>query len=181
MLQDRGRNVIGQVGDNARGSGRGDQSAEIDIQRISFDHAKIGAPGETLVQIGNKFPVELDRDDARAALDQQSGQGSLPRPDLDDRFVRPRRDLIDYALRIMTADQIILTQAAFGSHLLFRLRITGKLPIIAPPHNLDPSQFERIIQFCNSRPADPREGGAPADDLGRDEEGDFVDEALFDK
>ncbi len=100
-----------------------DGGAEIDAERVGLDERKVLAPAEAFTQQRDEVTVELDGDDARAALQQQLGQSAATRPDLDDGLARPRRERADDAPRIALVDEKILTQT------LFRARESHKVAV----------------------------------------------------
>jgi len=70
----------------------------------------------------DKLAVELDRDDARAALQKQGRQRAAPRPNLDDDVARRRRERVRNALQHAAVDEKVLAES------LARARKAAALP-----------------------------------------------------
>ena len=86
-LQDRDRDVVGKVRDEARLFGREDFVAKICRERIGHDQSEVREAVELFGQERYEFVIELDGDQATCKLDESGGECAGAWADLDDCFV----------------------------------------------------------------------------------------------
>jgi hypothetical protein len=112
MEQDRRRDVVGQVADDAQLSTRhrGRQGREIDIEHVGLDHVEARGAAEPDGQVA----IELDDGECLAALEQRTGQRAAARPDLDQGLSGTRVDRADDPVDHRSVDEEVLPEPLPG-------------------------------------------------------------------
>ena len=82
----RGRDVVGQVADDAQAVRLCAEATEVELQRVALVQIEVLAPGEFALQDGDQVEVELDDIQMRAAVEQSLGQCALAWADLHQSF-----------------------------------------------------------------------------------------------
>ena len=82
----RGRDVVGQVADDAQARRLLAETAEVELQGIALIQVEVLTPGELGLQDGNQVEVELDDIQLGAAVEQPFGERPLPGADLHQSF-----------------------------------------------------------------------------------------------
>ena len=110
--QDRRRDVVGQVADDAKLSTRrrGGQGREIDVEHVGLDHLETRRAAQPHGQVA----IELDDGERLAALEQRTGQRAAARPDLDEGLSRPRVDRVDDPVDHRSVDEEVLPEPLPG-------------------------------------------------------------------
>ena len=155
MEQDRCRNVVGQVADNAqRRAGAGYQCFKIDLQHVGFYDRQASFPTQALRQI----PVQLNDSELTEPFHQRLGQGAQARPDLHHRLTRPRSDKSDDFFNNAGVHQKVLTEAFArqmpGRHGHLSARRLTHLHIGAGPQLLRPDYKCFVLLFLTQNAAD---------------------------
>ena len=70
--------------------------------------------GEGTVQLGDEVSIDLESQDASAAVEQGAGEGATPGTDFHDRLVLPRCEGIDERSDHAAIDEEVLTEASSG-------------------------------------------------------------------
>jgi len=110
--QDRRRDVVGQVADDAKLSTRrrGGQGGEIDVEHVGLDHLE----ARRAAQPHSQVPIELDDGERLAALEQRTGQCAAAGPDLDEGVSRLRVDCVDDPVDDRSVDEEVLPEPLPG-------------------------------------------------------------------
>ena len=110
--QDRRRDVVGQVADDAQLSPRrdGGQGREIDVEDVGLDDVEPGRAAQPRGQVA----IELDDRERAAALEQRTGQRTPARADLDEGLTASRIDRIDDPVEHRSVDQEVLAEPLPG-------------------------------------------------------------------
>gem|GEM_PF-5978259 len=84
----RGRDVVGQVADDAQAGRLLAEPAEVELQGVALVQVEVLAPGELGLKDGDQVQVELDDIQLGAAVEQPFGEGTLPGTDLHQSLTR---------------------------------------------------------------------------------------------
>jgi len=90
--QQRRRDVVGQVADEAQPCACAAQRAEVELERVGEVHAQVAEPPATLLQPRHHVGIDLDDVDRAGGCQQRSRDCTAARADLHEAVAGRRRD-----------------------------------------------------------------------------------------